>query len=498
MIRGRCCFGNEVRLRPAWALSPGSAVLPMVCLLFCGLGSSPGRCDNWHGSVRSKVQVDNRYTLQNAHVFGELWGQGFYDNTREDLHGAVEFVTRTGYQPDGGGVAGLYQAFVEKGFDSLNTRVKLGRFQRTDNLGLYLVDGGAVAYASDDNGWGFDAYAGHPSRYDHVISVEGKFVGGLEGRAQWTPDWGWGSDGPSLSRIDVRGGYQYFWRDLSQSAFDYSPYTGSGGYASGNVNSGALIGDTGLLGAGAGSYSAYGGSKPWGSSLQRLYFATTGAGRLGLWRNSDYELGVLGTYRADREAFENIRLNGQLDLTNDVRVRSSYEYFQPRDPILTFREKFYSAYALGEQTLARTRIQHEPVKDFNYYVGGLASSRQGYDGYGGELGANYVFNPNFGLIGEFDYMSLGPETASSFYLSSTHTVNSRLQMRVNTALRFEDKILYGFNRAVGAEIEAFYMLRNNLVLNVAGSYVWYTRILDEYLGAVQVIYYFDNFKPKGM
>jgi hypothetical protein len=469
--------------------------LPLVCLLLGGLGSSLGRCDNWQGSVRSKVQVDNRYTLQDPQVFGELWAQAIYKNSRNDLNGAMELMTRTGAQPDGGGTAAVYQAFVEKGFRSLNTRVKLGRFLRADNLGLYLVDGGAVAYAPADDGWGFDAYAGRPGRYNHAVGVEGNFIGGLEGRARWTPDWGWGSEGPSLSLIDVRGGYQYFRRDLPQNAFDYFPSAGWG-YAGGNVNPAALIGDTGLQGAVAGGMPAFVGLKPWGNSLQRLYFATTGAGRLGLWRNSDYELGVVGTYRADRGEFENTRFNGQLDLTETVRIRGSYEHFQPRVPILTFRERFFSAYALGEQTLARTRIHHAPLKDFNYYVGGLASSRRGFDGYGGELGANYAFNPNFGLLGQFDYLSLGPEHASSFYFSSLHTVNSRLQMRVNTALRFEDKMLYGFNRTVGAEFEAFYMLRNNLVLNVAGSYVWYTRILDEYLGAVQVIYYFDNFKPK--
>lgn len=458
------------------------------------LMASSGFCGNWHGSLRSKVQVDNRYTLKQAHVFGELWGQGFYDDDREDLHGAFDFVTRSGAQPDGGGTAKLYQAFVEKGFRDLHTRIKLGRFQRTDNLGFYLVDGGGMFYGPAGGDWSIEAYAGHPTRFDHAIAVEGKFIGGLEGRGRWLPDWGLSKDMLTLNRIDVRGGYQYFLRDLSQDPAEdvdlVSPADGGGG-----VDVGALLGATDLTGALPASFSQASAAGS-GDSVQRLYFAGEAGGRLGLWRNSDYDLGVLGTYRADRGRFENLLVRGLLDLTDTIRFRGHYEYYHPRDPILTFREKFYSVYAFGEQTFARARIHVAPTEEFNYYLGGLTSNRQGFDGLGGEFGLNYALTPNFSVLGEFDYLSLGPENATSFYTSAIHTANSRLTLRLNTALRFETKQLYGANRAVGAEIEAFYMLRNDLVLNIAGSYVWYTRILDEYLAAVQLIYYFDHFKPK--
>lgn len=453
-----------------------------------------GWADNWHGSLRTKVQVDNRYT-RSPNAFAEAWGQFLYDRPTDDLHGGLDFLARTGTQPDGGAAAKLYQAFVDKGFADLNLRVKAGRFERTDNLGFYLLDGANLQYAPRDSQWVVDAYAGRPTRIDHARSVDGEFVGGFEGRVKLLPGLGEAGDWMTLDRVDLRGGYQYFrnqYRRIraARGALDAN-------LQSGQVNTGVLLGDSGVPGATQGFANPFQDDKP-SAEVHRLYFAGNASGKLGLWPKSGYDLGLLGTFRADKARFEDVLLTAQVDLTEQLRFRGSYEYYRPREPFLTFREKFYSAYALGEQTLFRARVHHSPIEGFTYYVGGMGATRQGRDGYGGDIGASYFFTPNFKLAGEFDYLGLGPEDAKSFYLSAAQNVNSQLQVKVNTALRFEQKLLYGDNRAIGAEAELFYMIKNNMVLNIAGSYIWNTRLPGEYLGAVQFIYYFDNFKPKGL
>ena len=76
----------------------------------------------------------------------------FYDAPEDGLNGAVDFVARTS-EFDGGTYGKLYQGFLEKGFAGLGLKAKLGRFERTDNLGFYLVDGGALAYTAEGNAW---------------------------------------------------------------------------------------------------------------------------------------------------------------------------------------------------------------------------------------------------------------------------------------------------------------------------------------------------------
>jgi hypothetical protein len=445
---------------------------------------------NWHGSLRNKVQVDNRYTHY-AKFFDELWGQFYVDDQESDFHAVMDGVART-TEFDGGNYAKLYQGFVEKGISSVYTRVKLGRFERTDNLGFYLVDGGLTTYAPTGAGWAVETYAGRPSRIDHLRSVDGIFVGGFDGRMHFDPKWGDGADPLTLDSLDIRGGYQHFQNDADSAASVQQATVDALGF-----DSAALLAAAGFPNA----LPAPAATRPAGGpehGTDRLGFGATAAGRLGAPEKSGYEFNALATYRFDTQRFENSLVSSQLDLTPKVRLRASYEYFKPLEPYLTFREKFYSAYALGQQTLFRGRINHTPMEGLAWYVGGMRATREGNDGYGADLGGSYAFTPDLTALAEFDYLALGPENATSGYASLIATPNSTLQVRVNTALRYEEKLTYGDNRAVGAEGELRYMIRSDLVLSAAASYVWYTAIRDEYLGAVQFIYYFDNFKPKAL
>ena len=443
--------------------------------------------DGWHGSVRSKVQVDNRYTWP-AYAFGELWAQAYYDAADSDLHGVVDAVART-TQIDGGNYAKLYQGFVEKGFAAIDGRVRLGRFQRTDNLGFYLVDGGNFTYQAKAAPWAVETYAGRPSRIDHLRSVDGDFVGGFEARGHWQPGLGDAGAWPTLDSLDLRGGYQYFRNSTDPDA---APYYG---FVPGN--SGVLDPETFLAAAGYASPTAAQ-VPPKTAGENRLGFAGTVHGMIRKDSKHAYELGLLGTYRTEVNHFENVLAEGRVDVADWLRFRSSWEYYRPREPYLSFREKFYSAWAVGQQTLYQGRFDLMPAAGTTIYAGGLYATRQGDAGSGATFGGSYQVAPPLTVLAEFDYLGLGGENAKSGYGSLIYTANSRLQLRWNGALRYDQRFLYGDNRALGAEAQINYMLRSDILLEFAGSYIWNTRLKDEYLGAVQVVYYFEPFKPKAM
>ena len=68
---------------------------------------------NWNGTLRAKVQADNRYTryIDESQVFGEIWGSfEAFDN--DSWRASLDFVTRQsseyGFEGD------IYQLYVEK------------------------------------------------------------------------------------------------------------------------------------------------------------------------------------------------------------------------------------------------------------------------------------------------------------------------------------------------------------------------------------------------
>ena len=461
--------------------------LPLILLLL--YPALPVHAWTWHGQIRSKLQTDNRYTGQ-ADVFGEVWGQMGFEHSGRDLRGAVDVMGHAGRFDFESG-SRLYQGYVDKGYTALDSRVKLGRFERTDHLGFYLVDGGNWTYTPAGQNWTVEAYAGRPRRIDHVRSVEGDFVGGVEVRSHWVLNWGNGH-WPGLTSIDWRGGYQRFAYSASDTRDPLSTQQAVLNGVQG-VDASQLLADAGIPYTVPVTPAA---PSPVADAVDRWQMGSTLRGHWRAEPYSQYEVNVLGTYRSDQSRVENALTTAWLDLGKTVRWRGSYEYYRPREPFLTFRERFYSAYVLGEQTLMKSRVHYSPTERWTAYAGGMHATRQGDDGYGGDAGVTCRITPNLSLSGEFDYLGLGVDQARSGYLALSHTVNSRLQLRLNTALRFEQKQFYGDNRAAGAEAEARYMVRNNWIVQLAASQIWNTRLPDEYLAAVQAIYYFDPFKPK--
>lgn len=74
--------------------------------------SADDQHDSWRGSLRSKVQTDNRYDPDGDYT-GEVWGQMVYSNPNQKLNGNLSVLSRlsTDIYRDRQEV---YQAFAEK------------------------------------------------------------------------------------------------------------------------------------------------------------------------------------------------------------------------------------------------------------------------------------------------------------------------------------------------------------------------------------------------
>jgi hypothetical protein len=127
----------------------------------------------------------------------------------------------------------------------------------------------------------------------------------------------------------------------------------------------------------------------------------------------------------------------------------------------------------------------------------MANRQIGYEGKGANASLSYQFSPSIVTQGTVDYLELNSgEYATSFYGSLSHAVDSQNRYMINFALRDEQKSLYGKNFAAGAEMQWQTMIKNNWVLEFKGSYIHNSALPNEYLGAVQLTYYFDYFQAK--
>lgn len=143
---------------------------------------------NWNGTLKAKFQGDNRYTryIDDSQIFGEVWGSfAAFDN--DSWRASIDFVAREsslfGFEGD------IYQLVIEKQLKEWNTTIQGGRFQRSDSLGFYSLDGASVQYKMPEYGLSFNVYGGRPTRQEDVRSVTGDWLYGMELMSNQQFDW---------------------------------------------------------------------------------------------------------------------------------------------------------------------------------------------------------------------------------------------------------------------------------------------------------------------
>lgn len=434
--------------------------------------------DNWSGSIRSKIQTDNRYDLQGDYT-GEVWGQFAYVNPEHQLNARFSTLSRFStdiYREK----QEVYQAYLEKQLPDQAWTLRGGRFERSDSLGLYLLDGASANYRFDKLPLTVDLYGGRPVRIDHVRSVEGSLVAGAEGLLKLHPYWSLGHGKAQINDLDWRLGLQVVEDEQTRT----QSQTISEQEIVGNIFD-AVEGQSG------------GETQTHTQRSYRLSTSTRLAGHL-LAPDKPTEWFLQGSYAADKNRLENVLLDGWWDPWRRLRLRNYVEAYRPREPFVTFRDRFYSAYALGEQRVWRGSAQFKHDERLSYSAGLQVAGRdRGYSGSGFNVGVSYQWQPALTLRGEFDTLQLDSgEYAHSLYASASHALTSKTRYTLNLAFREEDKALYGKNQARGIENEWQHMLDNSLVLGFKGSFINNSALPNEYLAAMQLTYYFDRFQPK--
>lgn len=400
---------------------------------------------NWNGTLKARVQTDNRYTryVNRPEVFGEIWGSFQAFNNDNGLNTALDFVTRqsgeNGFEGD------IYQLFLEKEVAAWNTTFKGGRFQRSDSLGFYSLDGVSVLYQMPEQGLSFNVYGGRPTRQEDVRSVTADWLYGIELLS--TQDFNWKNKVMPIDTWLFRFGFQQFHDDHTST---------------------------------------------------RLTMANTLIGEFEQGYLHAYELAFMATLETNTGVFEEVYASLMLDITKDSRVRISYSLYEPKSPFPTFKEQFYSDFYHGRQDLLRLSFDQSVTNTFSYHLGGKRAARKTeHDiGWGAEVGVRSTYFNDWDLSADFDMLEFGTSNTYNLYFGSEYSLSIKSLVALNLAFSLDNSPLSGENKAVGAELKYRYKLFSDVFLDLSGTYIANSRLNDEYRVGLQATWYFDNFQPK--
>ncbi|NOQ63001.1 MAG: hypothetical protein GQ582_00635 [Methyloprofundus sp.] len=421
---------------------------------------------NWSGTLKAKVQGDNRYTryTDDFEIFGEVWGSFEAFDKQQGWQTAVDFVTRgsvnNGFEGD------IYQLSIQKEFKEWNTSIQAGRFQRSDSLGFYSLDGASIIYRLPDYGLSFNLYGGRPTRQEDMRSVTGEWLYGIELMSHQQINWQ--NDVLPIDSWLFRFAFQQFNNQLIEDPYSFLYYE-----------------------------QEVSGEKEDATST-RVSMGTTIAGQFQHRYLHAYEIALTGTLETSTGVFEEVFTDLSLDITENTRVRVSYALYEPRSPYPTFKEQFYTDYYSGRQDLLLVSFNQALTDTFSYHLEGKRAARkEGKDiGYGGEVGVRSRYFRDWDLSADFDMLEFGDSSTYNLYFGSEYSLSAKTLLNLNLAYSLDTSPLYGENTAAGTELKVRYKLYSDVFIDLAGSYIANSRLDNEYRLGLQATWYFDNFMPK--
>lgn len=361
---------------------------------------------------------------------------------------------------------------------SNNAQVIAGRFNRFDNLGYYTLDGAQYNHDFSKSALvteqksltkvALTSYAGKPLRTDDIHVLSGDYVVGVSSHFRW-----------ALPSRDNNSNTQttLFEPNLTTMPNDISATIGYQALkieqASQRLN----------LGLSAKSEQGFFNSDLTGDFRQEFNFSSSLATVDNQWSKSEFEDLVIDT----RFYLPKLSFNQQDFL------QLQYQYYNPELSRPTFKQRFYSTYAVGKIALAELAYHGQLTSTSHYRVAGRMSNKQrGGKGYGWQAQVLERLDNDWQLEATIDHLSLDSVDVSSIYAGISLSPNAYSQLKVQAAIQLEDKPLADKNEMFGLQGSYQYMFNANLFLSFSLELLRNSMKDNDHLGRLYLVYYFDK------
>jgi len=363
-----------------------------------------------------------------------------------------------------------------------NSHIVAGRFNRFDNLGYYTLDGAQydhdfsksvlVTEQKSLTKVSLSTYAGKPVRTDDIHVLSGDYVVGINSHFRWALP---SSD--NLSHTSSNGNNTLYEPNLITMPNDISATIGYQALkieqASQRLN----------LGLSAKSEQGFFTSGLTGDFRQEFNFSSSLATVDNQWSKSEFEDLVIDTrFYLPKLSFD-----------HQDFLQLQYQYYNPELSRPTFKQRFYSTYAVGKIALAELAYHGQLTSSSHYRVAGRMSNKlRGGKGYGWQAQVLERLENDWQLEASIDHLSLDTVDISSAYAGVSLSPNALSKLKVQVAVQLEDKPLMDKNEMFGLQGSYQYMFNANLFLSFSLELLRNSMKDNDHLGRLYLVYYFDK------
>lgn len=350
-----------------------------------------------------------------------------FDLGHEEVEGSPQAIERTDLQ-----INQLF--FTHKVADANYT---LGRFNRSDQLGFYTLDGLSVKHSQYN--WDTSFHAGKPLQIEDYNVIDVDQIIGLDISHHSSQ-----LENSIIQKINSRIGWQQLQDDVKQNY---------------------------------------------------IHWGVSGKGEVDNSELNQVEIFFNGSYLIENKSAESINVGAQAHSKDLGLARITYTSWKPEQAVLSFKEQFYSVYANGKQSILQADFFHDYKWNQQFYIKGRKVWREfGNNGYGATAGFEQkaTANKNSGWQTQWDSLVLKDDVIHSLYTGFNKNISATLRGHFNTALQYVKKESIENNRVIALEAVIEQMLKADLFIDFNARYIYNDELKNEYRIGFRLSYRFDD------
>ncbi len=178
---------------------------------------------------------------------------------------------------------------------------------------------------------------------------------------------------------------------------------------------------------------------------------------------------------ADKK-IDHFLINTHSDVGSQGHIGAIYETYNPLEPLISFRERFYRLYARGRQSGLSGYGFYKTAKDRQWKLEGRKLWRDfGKSGY-----AISVTAQSNTWESRLDWLNVGDERAINWFVSAEKPLTARWLGTFSGVMQQKQTELLDKNWAMGVAMQFKYMLKSDLFVSFSAEHIWQTEMDDEY------------------
>jgi len=320
---------------------------------------------------------------------------------------------------------------------SADINYTLGRFNRSDLLGYYTLDGVTAKYIKQN--WNIHFHAGRPLQIEDYITIDADRIYGIDINHHTTH---------SNSLIIKKTNSHFGWQQIQDN-----------------------------------------------TRQNYIHMGISSNGELSRHDSNQLELFFNGSYLIENKSAESINAGAQVQSKKLGMARIAYNSWKPEQANLSFKEQFYSVYANGKQSTLQADLFHNYKWNQQYYIRGRKVWRKlGNNGYGATVGLKQKpsSKENSGWLAQWDSLILKDDVVHGIYLGLNKNISATLRGHINGALQYTKNTHTENNNIIALEVVAEKMLYSNIFFDCRTRYIYNDNFDNEYRINIRLSYRFDN------